>query len=261
MSTYFQSPTRRAALILLGGLGTILCLAGIVGVWMLESRLNRVRQQLASAAADTLEYLDHQSTAARVVVSEAKLTVGEVEERLSKWTREEIVDRAGEQLELEGRLERLTGAVEGAQRTAVNIEQGLDSVKRVFVVAGELGLPFTGETADSLASRLAAVRSEIDAVAGTMTELRHQLAVDDESNEQGGIAQAVKLAGRFVATFGRVDKGLDEFAADLATLQGQLTQVASRTRWKILAAATLATLLLLWMAAGQISLLRRGKGK
>src|SRR4029078_7474703 len=66
------------------------------------------------------------------------------------------------------------------------------------------------------------------------------------------VEQISKIAARLLATFGKMDSRLLSFRDRLADAQDSIRQLISKTHTRILVVAVFATLLLLWMAAGQI---------
>ena len=67
------------------------------------------------------------------------------------------------------------------------------------------------------------------------------------------------VLARLLATFGNVDSRLEAFQDRLTASQANIKHVSSQTHFRMVAAAVVATLFLLWMAAGQLCLWRHGK--
>ena len=248
------------ALIAVGVSGTLLCVAATVGVWLLESRLNHARQQLELAAEEALELVDQKITTARTVVGEAKITIDEVEERLGTWTREELTERASDRLQLEPRLERIAQRVDQTQQVLEGTEEAAAAVERLLAIVGKLGLSVSGDVLDSVGTQIVELRAEVDTVETAVADFRAQLA-GDEHTDQSRFAQATRLVARLLVTFGRVDQRLSDLANRVPNLQQQVAQVSSRTHRQLMLVTIFVSLLLVWMAAGQVSLLRRGMGR
>lgn len=251
---------RSIALIAIGGAGTLLCVAAMVGVWWLNWRLNHARQQLELAADEALELVGQKTIAARTVVGEANITANEMEQRLRTWNRENLTERASDRLELKPWLERVSQRVEQTQQVLEGTQEAVDAVERLLAIVGELGLPVSGEVLDTVSAQVVELRGEVDSIKTAVADLRAQLA-DDETVDQSRLLQAAQLFIRLLATFDRVDQRLSGLADRVLALQQQVAQVSNRTRWQLLLATMIVTLLLVWMAAGQVSLWQRGIGR
>lgn len=260
MSSYFSMPSARYVLLLLGGVGTLLCLATIGGVWWLDWRVNVVRQKLAAAVDGSLEQVQQRLTSARELVDEAKLTAGEIEQRLGRWTRDEVTDRVVERLELGKQLDRLEHCLKQAEYRLEFAKAPTGFAEWAVEWGQSATLPVDTNAIDEFADQLTKLEMRLHSLTEGVTALKAELA-GDQPDESGHIARAAKLAARLVATFGNIDQRLDLVGSRIATVRELATNLAIRTRRQLLLAAALATLLLLWMAVGQISLLRRGLEK
>lgn len=260
MSIYFSSPLVRIALLVTGGLGTLVCLLCIGGVWRLEWRLNVVRKNLVTVADNSLEQVDQHLARAGRLVNEATLTAGEVEERLAKWTRDEVTDRVAEQLKLEEGLDQLDQRLKQVDHWLDSGKAATSLAEQALELGQALTLPIDTRATDQFTEHVGELRMKVGLLSQRVETLKNQLA-EHEPDDVGSIAQAAKLAAHLAATFGATDERLAGLADLLDGARQSVVTLAVRTRRKLLVVAVLATLLLLWLAAGQVSLLRRGMGK
>jgi hypothetical protein len=78
----------------------------------------------------------------------------------------------------------------------------------------------------------------------------------DEKPPEERIKQAAQLTLRVIASLGSLDSRLEEFAVRLSVAQNQLQGFKTGIKWRIQVATIGVTLLIVWMAVGQLALCR-----
>lgn len=245
---------------LLGILGTLLCGIGILGVWLVESRIDRTREQVFEIVDDSLAGVHDRFLALQRLVGESKVDVEEVHQTLVRWTREAASERLNSRIQVGARVEQLAGALRQADllldaslATAQNIRQTLE-------MGAELGLPMQTESVNLLLERLAAVQSAIRTAVETADDVGRRIQAADEGEPpKQAIEQAAKITARLLATFGNLDARLRDFETRLTDTRDAVKQLDAKTHFQLVTVAVCATLFLLWMAAGQFCMSRRAR--
>jgi len=257
-----MTPTRRLlALVslLLGGAGVVLCVAGILGVWLIGSRLIRVTEHVFANIDSAFVGVEERVAAAGERVRAAKITTEDLEEVLKDWAKREARDRLTSRLGIEEKAERLTSGVQQADHWLAVSESSVQLVQQALELANSAGATVGTTPVDGLLVQLASFRSQLAEAAESVERIRSQTAeVDEQRPLEERIDRAVRLALRAIATLTSIDVGLGDFQSRLSEARTKVQQRETRTRRSIRIAMIGGTMLILWMALGQISLCCHG---
>ena len=83
----------------LGALGTLMCFAGSLGVWYVELRIDRAREQLFERVDQSLSKIDGRVVEIQKLAAQSKVTIDEVQQRAQEFTRKEARDRLAERFD------------------------------------------------------------------------------------------------------------------------------------------------------------------
>ncbi len=247
----------RYGLLFLAALGMGLCVAGGVGVWYVESRVNHARELVTERVGEGFTAIRERLVEVEDLAERSKITMAEVEARLRERAREVGTERLAANIDVEGRVEQLAAGLSKAEQVLAISRETVEHVRHALELGDALGFGWNASSVDPLLERLAELNGDLVRAMETADSLRQRL--DEDLGEQSRAErweQVATIAARLVATFGKVD-------ARLATLQERLTDVEQSIRersakWhvRLIAAAVGATLFLLWMGAGQFCLWR-----
>jgi hypothetical protein len=133
------------------------------------------------------------------------------------------------------------------------------AIQQALDIGSSLGAPVDAASLDPLLAELVSMRDQMQQVTETVGEVRDRGAeIRGEGLAEDRIEQAIRLVLRVVATLAEVDECLSEYLTALDEIQPKLEQLNRKTNLSIFAAMFVALLLILWMAAGQVSLCRNG---
>jgi hypothetical protein len=244
----------RSFTLLLGSLGVLLCVAAAVGVWFAGARLNQATDKVFDAVDRSLVASRDRVLTAQKRVQESKITAEYVGQAAQNWMRAEVKDRVTARLEIEEKTERLGSGLRQADQWLEVSGESLQGVQKILEIARSLGAPADAAVVDPLLEKLGAVRGQLQRSADTVDAIRARMAEGDTLEER--LRQIAQLTLRVVATFSEIDSRLGEFADGLGAGRANVEQRRSKTHAYILVAQIAAFLLILWMAAGQVSLAR-----
>ncbi len=226
---------------LLGTTGTLLCVAGAVGVWVLHTDLTNRADRAFGRAGDRLGTARVELTRAADRLRQTRAAV-------------ETVERRGEDAAPPAAKRRTVLPRASAESTSAQLGQA----RRSLVTAVELGLVAEG-VLDVLAELPAAERVGVDTA--RLRDASDQLSdlirtadrlaaalprAPDESD--AGIAERV----------GRVASTLDEAAGRVDDARGRVGEWHRRTGRALMFSAVVATALLVWIGLGQACLAWQG---
>ena len=240
----------------LGVLGTIVCLALIIGVWLVNAKLSATTQDLFGQVNDTLAEIRERVPPAQERFEAAKITVQDIEHTLREWTKKEVGQQLSERLELSERTERLASSVQQADQWLEMSEAALELIQRVLSASRPSEVD-KGKSVGALLEEIATLRTQLSEIEDFANAVHERTTPGgDRKSIRERIEQAAQLAVRAAATLGLIEAGLEELDTKLYQAQLDLQELESSTlRW-ILIATLVITLLVLWMLAGQFSLCR-----
>lgn len=228
-----------------------------IGVWYVESRVDRVRELMFERADRSLANIDDRVAEIQKVAAQSKFTIEELRRRATELTKTEVRGRLSARLDLEPKVETL---LEGLRQADLMLDMSYDTVQQVsraLEMGAELGLSVRADTVDPLMERIAEVKSDLKTAIETATSLSER--IDSNQSEIGDgerMERVAIIAARLLATFGKVDSRLVSFQSRLANAREVVEEFNAKTHARIIATAVSATLFLAWMGAGQICLWR-----
>lgn len=239
----------------LGAGGLLICLAGIVAIWLLAAQLNRTTDLVFAGIDKSLVAVEQRTAAAQRHAAEMTITAQEVAQTLRERAADRIGDRATElaavRLDIEQKAERLEDGLQQADLWLEIAVQSIHSVDRSLDALQSLGAPFTGEMVAALLEKLTALRTRLGEASTAVAELRTQAAGPTLAERR---QELVQFAARLLATLGEIDTHLAELTARLAEMQTSANNLQARTHTKIALAKYAILALLAWLGVGQVSL-------
>jgi hypothetical protein len=237
-----------ALVLILSTVGVVCCIGGVIGIWMFfqdtSERVQKVFARLdvglqrASAAVDNLRRAVGKARTDLAEAGRESVDLGQdgrKGRRVSRSLKTFIQQKVGPDVEdLGGRLASLSDA-------AVTVSSLLESVQELLPgPAGRLEpgqLEHWGEEARQLS-----------------TGLRRLEAVVDEGGKEAGGQQVAAATSEVDLTLQRCQAKVDAWQSDLAGAREEIQHVRAKVRGWVTLAAVALTVLLVWVAAGQVSL-------
>jgi len=243
--------------LLLGSLGVLLCVAAAVGVLFLGSRLNQATDKVFDGVDRSLVASRDRVLGAQTRVQESKITADDIGHAVENWMRAEATERLTSRLKVEEKTEWLASGLRQVDQGLEVSEESLQAAQQILEIARSLGAPADVSVVDPLLERLGAVRGKVQQSAETVDAIRERMAAAAEGPSlEERIRQVAQLALRVVATLSDIGSRLGEFADGLAGARATVEHRKIQTHRYIIAGQLGALLLILWMAAGQVTLAR-----
>ncbi|MGD9722664.1 MAG: hypothetical protein AB7O59_15130 [Pirellulales bacterium] len=240
--------------VVLGSVGTALCLALIVLAWIAGNRFGRATESLFGSADRALIAVQQRVDRTRQHVAAAQKTAADVERSLLDWTQRDASRRQELQLAAAARTEQLANALEQADLWLEVAESSVGLV-RESLASGTLARSPTSTTfVDRLIEELASLRTQLTTATEVVTQIQERLAGRSGESLEARMNQGVPLAQRVAAMISTMDSRFGKVEERLSVARGQLLDLGLRAQWWILFATMGVTLFLLWMAAGQVAL-------
>lgn len=247
------------ALISLGAVGVIACVAAACAVWSVRGSVS----QRTSKAFDTIDGLlvvvDDRVAKARERTEHARITLRDLEQALTTWSKREARERLAARLDIEKKAERVSTALADADHWLEVSASSLTLARQALEIGNAAGASLNLGPIDKLHEMVQSWRSELAKAAELAARVRDGVAgTDDEPSLRERFEQALRLALRVVATVSSLGDRLQGFEARVTDVRSRVEQLQTRTLRTILWVAVGSTAVLVWMAIGQGSLCALG---
>jgi chromosome segregation ATPase len=238
---------------LLGVTGSVVCVAAIILTWDASYRYlgqvvetaQKVEELLASAN-DRVQRMENGVAETRTRIASLETAARAV---AARGEQSNPADRA----KVEALLEALSSKIERAEDTAETLRSA------ALLLRNGADLAATVSRDEEKIELLRSAETALNETVATLEQLRDKLSKARRGDDLQGTAQDVAdLAGaalpalaKVAGSIGEVDRFLAQAEKEVATLRGRIEF------WKT-AGPALVTLILAWVALGQVSLLARG---
>lgn len=247
--------------LLLSVLGFVICIAGIVGVWMLKGRVEVVAQAIFSVADDSLGFVDAKIDRVRQAVDNCRQRVGGISTQ-AQQLREARADARKQAEPLLQAVDDVFAQLKAAETwldSSLAAAQGVAKVCAA-VVSTDYASAHEDSTGVAIARRLQEVSEKVGEALAKLQALRQDLV---EARETGKLAREV--AARIVSRVAELDERLasisarmDKFDDRVANTKASRAGIHQRVdRW-IVGAAVALIAVLGWFAFSQTSMMGVG---
>ncbi len=241
----------------MGGIGTALCIALMVILWIANARLGRVTDGLFDQTDRALIGIRQRVDQTRDRVGAARINTADIEKSLRDWTKQAAAERLKLRVKAAENTDRLASTLQQADDWLDVSESAAGLVEGVFSIANSRIAAADTISVDDLIAQIGSLRAQLADARDAVAKLHQRIVeVGDENPTEGRIQQAAQLALRVVATVGSLDSRFQKLDDHISAVQGGLGELKTRARRWILAATIGVALLILWMAAGQVALCR-----
>lgn len=243
----------------LGGLGVALCVAGIAGTWLVGARLNGTTENVFAQIDRSFVVVRDTVADAGKIVRNAKIASADIEQGLKNLTKKEVSDHLTLRLEVEEKAGRLASSLRQADHWLEFSQSSVQVVRQALELGNSTGAPVETDPADQLLEELASLRTQLAEATESVQRIAARASeAGEEKSLREGIDDGVRLALRVIATLGSIDSRLDDFTGRLSQTQAKAEELKTRTQRWIRIATIGMTLLIAWMAVGQVSLCLHG---
>ncbi|NJN80978.1 MAG: hypothetical protein HC802_00930 [Caldilineaceae bacterium] len=234
-------------LILVAGVGLLLCLGGLVGAWVANPPLTTAITAALEASGDVLLFADQSSQAGEQQLAAIRQRVDELGARVENATpetRAEVASSVAEAIEQE-----LGPLVSSVRATLSGLHTGVIALNRSLESANRI----PGVHVPTLTDELQAIDQRIEGVESRLTEL---VAAARDVNVDGSALLA--LTSSISSDLALVEADLGEWQAQFEALRTSVTATASVVPGLIDWGSVFLSLLFILFGAGQVSLILRG---
>jgi hypothetical protein len=241
----------------LGLVGASACVAAIFGFWKVSERLVRIADAMFGEVDRSLIAIQERAERARARVESSAVSMRSISSSLTEWTTREAAQQLALQLDLAEKSDRLRVSMEQVDEWLKVARSTADLAQHTLAWGASIGAPVDAGFGSVLSDELASVQSQLAEATEFVEKFHERIAgVDEEELRQEHISRAVELALRAIATLSSIDARLTKFANRLSTTRENLEGLKVKTRTRIRVVAIAGSLLMAWMAIGQVALCR-----
>ena len=245
----------------LGVTGIVACLAGIVGVWLAASRLQRVNSEVFGKLDQLVAQVDRRTEQARDAVGDTRDLVDELKQTLRDSASDLVAERVASRPEIDNLEQRLASAMERADGLVELSTSTAELIEQLLVSLGDFASNRDLNLRDSteLTSSIQSARQSLANASEQLSDVQRRLAeLRQKRDGEGNLSQIMKLSLGIVAKLDVVQDQLAAFRARLDERKDRLNQSQNRLRAWIFGGQCLFLLLIAWAAVGQYCLLVYG---
>ncbi len=239
----------------LGLFGFIACMVAIIGLWIVSARLRSATEVVFAKIDGSLVAIQAQAERARDRVKESAISAESIAGSLREWTVREAGERIVLKVNVPEKTDRLLSVLQRADSLLELSWSSAEAVQQALITLSAIEVQIDTELVDVVIDEISALRSQLADVTSFVEKLRDETAVIGENEPpRERIEPMVQLALRAIATLSSIDSRLINFKTRLSATQKHLQALSAKTIGWIWIVSIAVTTLIIWMAAGQVSL-------
>jgi methyl-accepting chemotaxis protein len=247
--------------VLLGTAGIVACLAGIVSVWSIRSRVDDGAAEASARVDDVLARVEDRANKVTDTIQSAQDSARDLNQRVQQRVselRDVPLEEAADIDELE---RQLYARIQLAGDWIGFIQSTMDLVEQLVGIVESASL-FAQKESHTMADVIGAIRdgkeeirhtSEmVDDIKISLAEIRSHSDVDENAK------QIRTLSSTIDTSLAKTRRYAEAFQRAVAEARADIAGLATRIRRQTLIAAVLLTVILVWIAIAQLSLAVHG---
>ena len=254
MSTIVQ--LSKLILLLLGAIGTVGCLSGVVGVWVVHARTLSITDDVFQKADESVTFVEQKLDRVNERVAAARITSEEVKDAISEWAKDKALEQIELPEELRLKAERLESSLAQVDGWLETAEASVELSTQVLAIVQAEGLSSEQtQSLDQIATEVTALRREFERIrqfVGRVADPDSSLVAELE--EELAELKPWQILVRVVATLGDIESRIQVLDSRVGELHGELREIKQSVQSWVFVTALSCSFLLLWMAAGQAAL-------
>jgi hypothetical protein len=241
----------------LGTIGAAACIILIVVTWQARERLDVIVESGFGRVDETLDRLEDRSAQATQRVTDARDSLSQLDMRVQRRVAELRGMSPEEAPDLDELERRLYARVDQARDWMSMVRTSVDLVSQVIDFAQWASLFFQEDshtvrellaTAKAGHEELELATERTEEIRSLLVDIRAKRDLDKHSEEFRSVS------GRFDDSLEKIEGYAERFEAGVTKSRGEMVSIGQRLRERILTAAIVTTLVLVWMLLGQFCL-------
>lgn len=237
--------------VVLGVLGVVLCVAGLVAVWVYYPLGQEKTEEIYAKIDETLEQADERIQIARERVVTINAMTADFRTSLTEW----LTDRQLDQEHVGRRAEIIAAHLHQARDGLDFAASFLQKVRSAQRVAHPFKKETDTEQLDVLLQELAKVQEHVAEVVNSVDEIRQQAAESgDTAQLEATIEQALGKIVQVMEIIDSAEEKLETLSSKVTGARSKAEELEARVQRDLRWGRAGASIVLPWMALGQIAL-------
>jgi hypothetical protein len=239
----------------LGLVGSLVCVAAMIGLWSTSARLRGATEATFANIDDSLNVIQERAERTQDRVKASAITTEDIASKFKAWTKREVGQQLEVQFDLADKSDRLRLAMQQADNWLELSASSAESVQQALSMVSALGVQIDTEKFDGIIDGIASLRNQLTEATKFVEKLQQQTGEMSEEDPRGErIERAVQLTAGVIATLSSIDSRIEKFNTRLLESQKNLQALKIKTIKWIWVVTISITMLIIWMAAGQVAL-------
>ncbi|HEY3395300.1 MAG TPA: hypothetical protein VGK58_21545, partial [Lacipirellulaceae bacterium] len=186
----------------LGVTGIVVCLAGIVCIWLAASRLQRVNSEVFGKLDQLVAQVDRRADQARDAVGDTRDLVDELKQTLHDSASDLVAERVASRPEIDNLEQRLASAMERADGLVELSTSTAELIEQLLVSLGDFASKRNLNLRDSteLMSSIQSARQSLANASDQLSDVQRRLAeIRQKRDVEGQLPEIMKLSLGIVA--------------------------------------------------------------
>jgi chromosome segregation ATPase len=243
--------------LILGGVGTLACSGGFVGIWVVRARTDAMIGNVAERVGIALSTLEEKGQGANKRIEDVRNSVRGLNERVQQRVAELRGVTTEDAPDLDEIERQLYARIQLAKGWIGSIEAGVDLVEHVLQMLNSTTF-FSQKESKTRPDIVAAVQAEQDEIDEVLRLAEnvgtHLESIRTHRDLDESAAQIQTLSARIDESLEKIQRFGTDVETGIVDLRMKAADLASRIRRQILIVAVIVNLLLLWLVASQASL-------
>ncbi|MEM6689808.1 MAG: hypothetical protein AAF664_10300 [Planctomycetota bacterium] len=249
--------------LLLGFVGCLVCIALLLGAFVLDAKLQRTTETVYSDLDELFLQARNRVNQLDDVVSHAKSTTSEVGDLLDKWSsrvsERRPVQQSVERIQLNAKTSELASILMKADSFAAMSADSLSLAIKIVDIANRSGVEVDGAGLEALHSDIVNLRDEFDRATQNASGLSKRFREEVDLDSLGErLIDASLVIPRVIEVLDGTRASIRQVGKKLSESQSRVADTESQLLGWIEFATVLVNLLVLWSFAGQFALGKAG---
>jgi len=248
--------------LLLSVLGLILCLAGIVGIWIVRSRVEAAGEAVLGAAEDSLAFVDDKLDRVKQILNRSQEPVGllsKAAKRLQRKDPEAKKEVTSLLLTLDEKVFQELKTAQSWLDSAHAVAVGVGRVSQA-VVSSDYAASHQDTVGMAMAQRVQEPSESVAEILAKLQVVRQELI---QLRDTAGVARevAIRIMTRLVDLETRLNhlaSRIERLDARVAETRDDVGDLKQSFPWWTTVVALVITLFLVWLAVSQAVMVRQG---
>jgi hypothetical protein len=229
-------------------------MVAVYPVWLLRSRLDQANERIFVTLNKGLASAQDRVRRVQQRLRESKTSASEIAQSIRDWSTRRAKERLVSAVEIERRAEKLAGHLQTAHEWLATATKSVRGIQNVLELGVWVGAPVDAMSLEKVLEALTSIQDRLQETERSVTAVRDFTVNRVGESEDNRLSRVFTLLGNTEVVAGAIDTRLENSLTRLSQVLAEAQQWETRVRRCILLTALGGSLVLAWIAAGQVAL-------